>query len=90
MLSLTNQRESERNQWGVWAQQLYRWKLSGFVASLLESAGAFAPLAAQGLYVGQPLLETWVSKPGFKALAEMLEDPDEIKAFATYLREESQ
>ena len=47
-------------------------------------------MAAQSLYVGQPLLETWVSKPGFKALAEMLEDSDEINAFATYLREESQ
>jgi len=89
VLSLTNRKESERNQWGLWAQQLHRWKLSGFVASLLESAGAFAPMAAQSIYVGQPLLETWVSRPGLKALAELLEDSNEIKAFATYLREES-
>jgi hypothetical protein len=65
-------------------QKLRRLGLSGIVAALLESSGAFAMLAAQSLYVSQPLLDAWFSPQG---IANMLEDPKETEEFITALRE---
>jgi hypothetical protein len=75
-------------EWARWAARLHRWGLRGFAATLLESGGAFATLAAQSLYISQPMLDTWLSPRGLRSLAQTLEDPQQTAAFATFLRAE--
>ena len=92
MQSLTNIETSavlnnEEQQRRTWARNLQRWGLSGLASALLESGGAFATLAAQSLYVGQPLLEPWMPA---RSLATLLEDPQQTQAFVELLREGSQ
>ncbi|MCL5429376.1 MAG: hypothetical protein M1347_06220 [Chloroflexi bacterium] len=79
--------DNEGREWRGWARGLQRWGLAGLASTLLESGGAFTTLAAQSLYIGQPLLDTWLA---VGPLAQMLEDPQQTQAFAKMLREESQ
>lgn len=65
-------------------QQLRRLGLAGIAAALLESNSAFAMLAAQSLYVSQPLLDAWVPT---QTIAKMLENPKETEEFIAALRE---
>jgi hypothetical protein len=76
--------EENRSFWPKWAHFLQRWGLNGPAAALLEAAGPLTVIAAQLLYFGQPFV------PGQQslALAEMLENRQEGRAFAAFLREE--
>ncbi len=86
--SLTRKISSnEKTDWGKWARQLQRWGLAPFAAAFLESGGAFATLGAQSLYVAQPLLDAWMPPKTLRAIAEMMEDPEQSAAFAQALRE---
>jgi|SRR3989304_5270383 len=69
----------------AWAQRLRRWGLASLVSEFLENSGAFATLAAQSLYVCQPLLEPWLP---VRALAKLLENPERTQEFVKVLREE--
>jgi hypothetical protein len=73
--------------WRDWAERLHRWGVSSGMAALLEAAGPLNLLAAQAVYLGQPLLSGWLPGSGLKALAGMLEDPSKTQAFVEYLRE---
>lgn len=73
--------------WRVWARYLHRWGLRAFVASFLEALGPVTILGAQALYIGQPLLGSFFPTTHLQALAHVLEDTDERRAFITYLRE---
>lgn len=73
--------------WRGWADKLHRWGLNGGTAVLLEAAGPLTLLAAQAIYLGQPLLSGWLPGSGLKALAGMLEDPSKTQVFVQYLRE---
>jgi hypothetical protein len=75
--------ESEREKW---AAKLKTWGLSPLAAALLDSAGPFGLLAAQSLYVGEPLLSAWVSPGSLRSLASLLEDRAQSQAFAELLR----
>jgi hypothetical protein len=68
------------------ANTLRRLGLAGIAAALLESSGAFATLAAQGLHISSPLLSTFVRKDQLTDLAALLEDPDRSADFARTLR----
>ena len=70
-----------------WSRILHRWGISDGVASVLEGSGAFSFLAAQVLYISQPLLTGVVSGRSIQAFARLLEDPAEKRAFVSYLRE---
>ena len=80
---------SEANQqlWHGWAARLNRRGLGKGAALLLEAAGPLNLLAAQAVYVGQPLLGGWLPGSGLKALAGMLEDPSKRQVFIQLLRE---
>jgi hypothetical protein len=80
---MTNKDKLQRS----WATKLQRWGLAGLASALLEDGGAFATLAAQGLYVSQPLLESWMPA---RAVAELLEDPQQTQSFVKLLREDNQ
>ena len=65
---------------------LQRNRLSGVAAGLIEAAGPLSIIGAQAIYLSQPVIglgNQW------QALAEMLENQDELRHFATFLREEN-
>lgn len=71
-----------------WAQNLHRKGLHQLVAALLDSFAPLGFVGAQMVYLGKPLLRFTVSPAALDALAEMLENPEQMKAFRTYLQEE--
>lgn len=71
-----------RAHWSEWASQLHRLQLDAIVAWLLEAGAPVALLGAQALFVASPFFGS-----GSEALAHLLEDEDEARAFAVYLRE---
>jgi len=58
------------------------------VASLLESAGPLTLLAAQVIYLSQPLLGQAVPENRIEALVKLFEEPEATHSFISYLREE--
>jgi hypothetical protein len=68
-----------------WSIKIQGKTFSGILAALLEGAGPARYLLSQGLLACLPLVG---SRHGGKleALAEMLEDPEETRAFADFLR----
>lgn len=83
-LSMSNENQ---HIWRGWADVLRRWGINGGTAVLLEIAGPLTLLAAQAVYLGQPLLSGWMPGSKFSALAGMLEDPKKTQVFIQYLRE---
>ncbi len=77
----------EVQQWNSWARNLQKWGLAGLVSAILEGSAGFATLAAQSLYISEPVLETWLP---VNRLAKMLENPDQVQAFIEILRDEAQ
>lgn len=75
--------------WVSWAHFLHRFDLERPAAYLLEAAGPLSILLAQMLYLGQPFLTDAKNRQSWSAMAKLLEDPGEVKAFAEYLKEES-
>jgi hypothetical protein len=77
-----------RDRWKPWAHFLHRFELERPAALLLEIAGPLTILLAQVVYLGQPLLGGSKNRADWEALAGMLEDPAQAKAFANYLKED--
>jgi hypothetical protein len=73
-----------RADWLHWAESLRRLKLDGLASWLLEAGAPLTMLGAQALYMSQPFLggKQW------NAFAHMLEEDEEVQAFARYLRGE--
>jgi hypothetical protein len=80
---------ADQTLWQAWAQALRRFRLDQLVATLLEAAGPLSLLGAQMVYLGQPLLKGSVTEEKLTALAALLEDSRQTRAFAAYLREET-
>lgn len=76
-----------KQNWKTWGAFLRQYGLDGLVAWLLEALGPFTLLFAQFLYVGSPFLRPTVSGSQLDALADLLEDPQEARAFAAFLKE---
>jgi len=74
--------QTPRSHWSDWANQLHRLKLDAIAAWLLEAGAPVTLLGAQALFVARPFLG-----PQSEALAHLLEEDDEVHAFAAYLRE---
>jgi hypothetical protein len=78
----------EQQIWQAWARTIHQWGLSNLVTAFLESAGPFALLGAQLVYISQPILQP-VARPGrLQALADLLEDPQQTRAFLDLLQGE--
>ncbi len=73
----------------VWAENLHRWGVEGWVANCLEALGPLSTLFAQLVYLGQPLFCRAASQDQWRALAEMLEDDGATQTFVAYLREDA-
>jgi hypothetical protein len=74
--------------WDRWADTLYRWGLRDFAATMLEAAGPLTILGAQVVYILQPILGRWSQTGTLPQLAALLEQPDQVREFIHYLREE--
>jgi hypothetical protein len=70
--------------WRKWAEILARYKAKNLVAWLLEDGEPFVLVGAQMLYFGQPLL----GNKNVENLARFLENKEETRAFASFLRKE--
>ena len=76
--------QTQRPHWSDWASQLHRLKLDAIAAWLLEAGAPVALPVAQALFVARPFLGAQSD-----ALARLLEEEDETRAFAAYLRQEA-
>jgi hypothetical protein len=74
--------------WMSWASALKRWGMNETVASLLEGADPLSVLFAQVVYLSEPLLSGVASQYALRALAQVLENPVDRRAFASFLRED--
>ena len=77
--------QTTRAYWPAWADRLQNWNLSAFAAWLLEAGGPFTLLSSQVLYFAHPFF----GGEQIKALAHVLEQDDEVRAFVNFLREEA-
>jgi hypothetical protein len=73
--------------WSEWAQKLQQSPLKGIYLTFLEGAGPLRLIFGQFMLAGTvflnpPAMERW------QAVAEMLEDDRQSKAFAALVREE--
>jgi hypothetical protein len=73
-----------RADWSHWAESLRRFKLDGLASWLFEAGAPLTILGAQAIYLSQPFLggKEWNS------FAHMLEQEEEVQAFARYLQGE--
>jgi hypothetical protein len=76
----------EPSLWSSWAHFLQHWGMSEPVAAFLDALGPLSIVLAQFVYIGEPLIGR--STDQFRALANMLEDRDQVRQFAAFLREE--
>ncbi|MCB9111934.1 MAG: hypothetical protein H6634_11875 [Anaerolineales bacterium] len=73
--------KSTREFWQRWAESLRRYQLHSLVASFLEAGSPFALLGAQAIYFGGG----FIKNDQLDAIAGMLEDENETRAFAAFL-----
>ena len=73
--------DTDQHIWRVWARFLHRLGVGKWVAVLLEAAGPLTILGAQAVYVSQPLLNHSLSEDHLDALARLLEDSTQTRAF---------
>jgi len=79
--------EVELQTWQNWAAALRSRGLGEFAAVLLEASGPLNVVAAQMIYVSQPLFSHTASRMHLEPLAHLLEEPEHTQSFVTYLRE---
>lgn len=78
---------SDHHIWDKWAKNLHRWGLGELVASFIEAAGPLTLIGAQAIYISEPILDFAIPKDDIDALASMLDEPENARRFAAYLRE---
>lgn len=77
--------ELSRAYWPAWLESLRKHGLAELAAWVLEASGPLSILGAQALYISQPLLPESTGQ-GIRALASLLEEEDEVRAFAALLK----
>jgi len=77
--------KSPREFWPRWAESLRRYQLQDLAASFLEAGNPLALLGAQAIYFGGG----FVKSEQLTALAKMLEEEAEARAFASFLIQEN-
>lgn len=73
--------------WQTWVDVLHRWGVDSLVTSVLESTGPLHILGAQVVYMGEPLFLHLVPNEHLEALANVLEDPEQMHAFTALLEQ---
>ena len=73
--------------WRIWAKTLHLWGVDNLVATFLEAAGPLTIIGAQAIYIGQPVLNSFVPNEHLNVLTVVLEEDDQRDAFINYIRE---
>lgn len=73
--------------WRNWGSFLRRHSLNEFAAAILEAAGPLTVLGAQMAYILQPFFSPKPTNQ-WQAFTELLENPEQSRMFAAYLRQE--
>lgn len=79
--------EKNHHIWRIWSNTLHRWGVEDLVAYLLEAAGPLTVIAAQLIYIGQPILRGLVPEKHLVVLSALLEDDVQRAAFVNYIRD---
>jgi hypothetical protein len=77
--------DTPRAYWPVWMDSLRKMGLTDLVIWFLEAAGPLNVVGAQIIYLGQPFIPA-SSNQSVRALAHLLEQEDEARAFAAQLK----
>lgn len=81
--------QKDRSFWPAWAQFLHRSGLAELAAAFLETAGPLRVFMAQAVYAARPFLGLVASADRLQALADLVENQDESRSFAAFIREET-
>jgi len=76
----------EKENWGFWIEKLHTWNLHHVTAAALEGLRPLHVVGAQLLYLGQPVLSTFLPSNSTTHLAQILEDPESTQRFVDQLR----
>jgi|YNPNPStandDraft_1061719.scaffolds.fasta_scaffold03875_2 hypothetical protein len=76
-----------RSLWPRWANSLHQRGAGELVAWLLDAFGPALVIGAQILHAGSPFIQALIPQKYIEPVANLLEDPDEARAFAAFLRE---
>lgn len=76
---------SSRAYWPIWTDFLRKQGLAELAVWFLEASGPLNVLGAQALYLGQPFAPVSASQ-GLRALADLLEQENEARAFIDLLK----
>lgn len=76
----------EKENWGPWIAKLHTWNLHRVTAAVLEGLRPLHIVGAQLLYLGQPVLSTFLPRKTTTDLAQLLEDPESTQHFVDMLR----
>jgi len=87
VLCYTVTMSSDQQIWQNWAHNLHRWGLAEWAASILDAAGPLTLIAAQLVYMAQPLVNKAMPEEHLQVLAELLEDSNKAHSFTSLLRE---
>jgi hypothetical protein len=82
--------ESNHHIWRGWAVNLHKWGLHEVAATFLEATGPLALLAAQFVYLSEPVLNGLAPAGTSRALVGLLEDDAGRADFLQILNEEGQ
>ena len=77
-----------RHIWQNWVDVLHKWGMQEVAATLLEATGPLNFVGAQAVYLSQPLLKTILPEDQINAFADLLDNPEETKAFTKFIREQ--
>lgn len=80
--------EQKYTLWHKWSDLLQRWGLHEVIASILEASAPLHLVAAQLMYISQPLAQIIVNPSELQALADTLEDLSETRIFVAMLRKD--
>jgi len=74
--------------WNKWAETLHRWGMREVAAIMMEAAEPLNFVGAQAVYLGQPFLNAIFPEDHVTALANLLDSPEDTKAFTHFLRDQ--
>jgi hypothetical protein len=78
--------EENRHIWQNWIDTLHQWGMKEIAAAFLEAAGPLNFIGAQAVYLGQPVLRTFLPDDYIRAFAGLLENQEEVNEFVEKLR----
>ena len=81
--------KSDQQIWRSWIATIQRWGMAEWMATFLEMSAPLTIVAAQLVYLGQPLFGLSPQNGQLNALTTLLEDKSKMQSFVNELRQET-